>query len=323
MTLHTLLSFHLFISTDVDKLVKKQDIRGLIRLLSHPDFTVQWRAAEGLGKLGSVALPRILRLSGHPDPAVRLGMTEALADIMDPSALPVLEKMLIRDESREVRWAAAVTLGEIGDPQSIDSLVLALRDGDKYVRYGASLALRTLGWEPSGSEEAVLQAIARNSWDAIKRIPDAAIEPLIAMMSDRDPVIRMNAFQSISAQEKPVPIRAAAAGLKDSHPGVRQCAIRVLPGCGFSPLRLPKGVSKRVKVHKSPFVAALLNFLFLGLGFNYLGKWWGFLLFQVDATAILLLSLAMGSLTPYLVSYSFSAVVAVYTWHSVKSGEMR
>ncbi len=73
--------------------------------------------------------------------------------------------------------------------------------------------------------------------------------------------------------------------------------------------------------HKNPNVAAILNFLFLGLGYNYLGKWWGFLLFQVDATAILLLSLAMGSVIPYLISYSISAVVAVHTWYFVKKLE--
>jgi HEAT repeat protein len=318
MTLHTVVSFHPFKSADIDKLVKKQDIRGLIRLLSYPDFTVQWRAAEGLGKLGNAALPRILRLSGHPDPAVRLGMTEALADIRDPSALPVLEHMLSRDESAEVRWAAAISLGGIGDKKSIAPLVQALRDRDKYVRYGASLALNKMEWKPSGPEEALLQAIAGNSWDVIRSIPDAPVDPLIAMMSDRDPVIRMNAFRCISALGKPVPAQAAAAVLKDSHPGVRHCGVKVLPGCGFSPLRLPKGVSKRVKDHKSPFVAALLNFLFLGMGYNYLGRWWGFLLFQVDATAILLLSLATGSLIPYLISYSFSAVVAVHTWYSVR-----
>jgi hypothetical protein len=70
-------------------------------------------------------------------------------------------------------------------------------------------------------------------------------------------------------------------------------------------------------------VAAILNFLFLGLGYNYLGKWWGFLLFQVDATAILLLSLAMGSVIPYVISYSLSAVVAVHTWYLVKKMETR
>jgi HEAT repeat protein len=322
MTLHRVLSYHPFRSTDVDSLIKKQDVRGLVRLLSYPDFTIQWRAAEGLGKLGQKALPRIVGLSRHPDPAVRLGMTEALADIGDPSAIPVLEKMLIRDESEEVRWAAAITLGEIGDPQSIVPLVHALRDGDKYVRYGAALALRKMGWEPSGAEETLLQAIAGNSWDKIRSIPDLPIEPLIAIMEDRDPAIRINAFESLSALEKPVPARAAAAVLKDSHPAVRQCAVRELPGCGFSPLRLPKGVAKRVKDRKSPFVAAMLNFLFLGLGFNYLGRWWGFLLFQVDATAILLLSLATGSLIPYLISYSLSAVVAVYTWYLVKFEEI-
>ena len=314
-------SIHLFKAPDINELVKKQDIRGLIRLLSSPDFTVQWKAAEGLGRMGGKVVPRILRLSRNPNPMVRLGMVEALADIRDPSAVPVLEKMLTRDDSGEVRWAATLTLGAIGDPRSFGILVTALQDPDKYVRYGAALALKKMGWKPSGSEETLKYAIAGYFWDEIGNIPDPPLAPLILMMEDRDPDVRIKAFQTISSLEVPVPARAAATILKDSHAGVRHCAVRTLPECGFSPLRLPKGVSKRVKERKNPNVAALLNFLFLGLGYNYLGRWWGFLLFQVDATAILLISLAMGSVIPYVVSYSISAVVAVHTWYFVKKME--
>ncbi|MBP1928032.1 hypothetical protein J2741_000579 [Methanolinea mesophila] len=322
MTPPVTLSFHPFRTTDVESLVKKQDVRGLIRLLSYPDFTLQWRAAEGLGTLGQKAVPRIMRLSRHPNPAVRLGMAEALAAIRDPAAVPVLEKMVLTDESEEVRWAAAITLGEIGEERSIATLVRAFRDHDKYVRYGAALALGKLGWKPSCPEESLEYAISGYEWERIPDIPDPPLDPLIRMMKDPDPVIRMRAFQSIVLLEKPVPPPAAATVLKDANPELRECAVRALPGYGFSPLRLPKGVAKRVKENKNPYVAAVLNFLFLGLGYNYLGRWWGFLLFQVDATAILLLSLAMESLVPLAISYTVSAVVAVHTFYSVKFMEM-
>ena len=64
----------------------------------------------------------------------------------------------------------------------------------------------------------------------------------------------------------------------------------------------------------------LLNFFFLGLGYNYLGFWWGFLLFQVNVTAIVILSLMMGGpLIPYLASYAlWPRVFVIHTWFYVR-----
>ena len=43
-----------------------KDTRGLIRLLSHPDFDTRWKAAEALGTLGKPALDDLLREARPP-----------------------------------------------------------------------------------------------------------------------------------------------------------------------------------------------------------------------------------------------------------------
>jgi hypothetical protein len=58
----------------------------------------------------------------------------------------------------------------------------------------------------------------------------------------------------------------------------------------------------------------ILNFFFIGLGYSYLGMWWGFLLFQINVTAILIMGLRFPVYIPYLVSYAVSTVAVVHTW---------
>ena len=80
-------------------------------------------------------------------------------------------------------------------------------------------------------------------------------------------------------------------------------------------MHLPVGLAGRARPGKSPAIAAFLNLLFLGLGYNYLGRWYGFLLFQLNLTAIVLGSLIWGPLLPYAVSYTLSVPFAVQTWY--------
>ena len=77
-------------------------------------------------------------------------------------------------------------------------------------------------------------------------------------------------------------------------------------------------VPPRKRERKSAFAACLLNFLFLGLGYNYLGFWWGLVLFQLNVTAIVILGLLIGPLLPYVASYAVSAVAVVHTWFYVR-----
>ena len=300
---------------DISSMVGAGDTRGLIRLLSHPDFDTQWKAAEGLGILGGPALDDLIRELGHHDMRVRLGIIEALGYIGNPQVAPALRGILSGDPSSEIRWAAALALGNLGDPATIPSLVKALADPDKYVRFGAANALGRLAWEPGTDEESALSLIARQEWPSLLPLGSQAVGPLLRATRDRDPSIRARAVGMLGEIGGPGAGEACDPVLRDPDGEVRWKATLAFPRCGIPLMHLPMGLARRQRQGKSPVIAAVLNLLFLGLGYNYLGRWYGFLLFQLNLTAIVLASLIWGPLIPYAVSYTLSAPIAIQTWY--------
>lgn len=136
----TLLRFSA-VSVNIDRLQQRGDIPAIIRLLGDKDPTIQRHAAEALGTLGSRATPLLLEALHSANRAVRLGAVEAFGTIKDIQSVDPLIRVMHQDPVLEVRWAAALALGEIGSPNAIPSLVRLLRDNSRYLRYGAAQAL--------------------------------------------------------------------------------------------------------------------------------------------------------------------------------------
>jgi len=149
---------------DIERLRERKDIGQLTRLLQYPDFTVQWKAAEALGTLGTQAVDHLLNALLEHDLPGKLGAIEALAGIKDLRAVTPLINLLEYDKHSEIQWACAIALGEIGDPAAIGPLRDSLMNPDKYVRFGAAVALRHLGWLPDTPEERTWQLIALQEW---------------------------------------------------------------------------------------------------------------------------------------------------------------
>jgi len=175
---------------DIRALTQARDIRALIVSLDHRDFDVQWRAARALGTMGVDATLPLINLIGYPDINTRLGAIEALGAIRDPRAIGVLTALLASHETSELRWAAALALGEIGDTTATPALLAALRDNDRFVRYGAAKALEQVGWSAETDEERAFYSIALQDWDSIKNLGTSATGPLIDMLKERHPAIR-------------------------------------------------------------------------------------------------------------------------------------
>ncbi|NYT08093.1 MAG: HEAT repeat domain-containing protein [Methanomicrobiales archaeon] len=309
---------------DIDSLERNGDTDRLIRLLTDPDPTVQWKAAEALGRMGEPAAKKLIERTHHPNKAFRIGAIEALSDIREKKAVGKLTDLLLTDDSAEVRWASAIALGEIGDMEAIPVLVGSLRDPDKYVRYGSSLALDQLGWIPPTPEDTGYYLAAAQRWEDILSTPGMPAGPFIHHLKDADPDIRAHSVEVIGGLRTPDAAAACDSVLKDPSGEVRWQGILVFPDCGIPLMHLPRGLSRRKRSRKSPYIASFLNFFFLGLGYNYLGFWWGLLLFQVNVTAIVTLALftkdvmPYGTILPYLLSYIVSAVAVVHTWYYVR-----
>lgn len=303
---------------DIETLKAAQDMKGLIGLLGHRNFDIQWRSADALGSLGTTATLPLIAVLDHENIAVRLGAIEALGTIRDQRALKPLTFLLEHDQNVEVRWVAAIALGSLGIPEATGPLTRALKDPDRYVRYGAAQALRTLSWEPANDTDRAYYTIALEEWTETACLGAAATGPLIESLRDHDPASREKIVELLSGISDSHAHRACELLLKDPDSTVRWKATLAAKKCGVPVTHLPWGLSKRPRTGQNPYAAAVLNFLFFGQGYNYLGYWWGSLVFMSYLSILVLTQLQLGPFVPYLIAYPVTALFAVQTFFIAK-----
>jgi HEAT repeats/Armadillo/beta-catenin-like repeat len=299
---------------DIEIIRQQKNIPALIQALRYDDFEVQTRAAEALGSLGTEGIDELILALKTKDKDVRLGIIEALAVLRDPRSVPSLIPLLT-DTSNEIRWEAAIALGEINDPRAIPSLQQALRDPDKYVRYGAASALRKMRWKPPTVEEDAFVQVGLEEWQAVREIGEPAIPALSHVLSDRDNMVRIQSIDILGSigDEKAIP--ALIRSLADENSEVRWKTVLASPKCGVPMIHLPRGLSRRPRTRKNPLVAGFLNFMLPGLGYGYLGKWWGIMIFQIDITVTVWLFRYEGEANTYGLLLPLYVVMALHAWY--------
>jgi len=123
----------------------------LIEALEDPRDVVRLEASKALDSINlswqGRASPQIVRLLvgdlGSNDGIVRVTARRLLAAIGE-DAIKELEQAL-KNKNQWMRWEAAKTLGQIGDPAAIDALIRALRDDVFDVRWLAAEGLIAIG----------------------------------------------------------------------------------------------------------------------------------------------------------------------------------
>jgi HEAT repeat protein len=303
---------------DIELLKRQGNFPALIRLLGNGNADIRQRAAMALGESGSAALPSLVSALHSPRADIRLALTAVLGTMHDSGAVRPLSGILRDDPVTEVRWAAALALGACGSPDAISPLVSGLRDANRYVRFGAALALADLGWSPATEDEAVYRFIAMQDWVHVREMGAAATTPLMDMFRDTDPATRTALSTLIGQMGLTHAPESFQPALTDRNPGVRWRAALAAMNSGIAPQYLPRILAKRERTGPDPAAAAILNFLFLGIGYNYLGRWWGFPLFMSYMTIIVLAQLATGPFLPYLVAYPVTAVIAAHTYYAAR-----
>jgi len=309
-----MVSFFFLKKPDVDALRQQKDIPALIHALRYNDFEVQTNAAQALGTLGSEAINELILALKDKNKHVRLGIIEALSVIRDQRAVPMLTELL-NDTSSEVRWETAIALGEIGGPEVTLPLKNALRDPDKYVRYGAASALSKTGWNPASDEERAFYYVGLQEWQAVKDCGSAAIKVLSLVLRDPDSSDRIKAIETLGSigDKKAIPVLMQS--LHDENADVRWKAVLASPKCGISVMHIPRGLSHRPRHRKNPLIAGFLNFMLPGLGYGYLGKWWGIMIFQIDITATVWLFMYQGEVSTYSLLFPVYLVLAFHAWY--------
>jgi len=197
-----------FLGTNVKKLREARNVPALIAALKHNDPDIQYGAAEALGDLRDVSaidsLVEALRTSEFS--GVRWKSAEALSRIGGVSVDALISAL--SDDDEDVRWKAAIALGETGSPKGIEPLITLLCDEDRFVKSRAAAALGMIG-EPA--VEPLIRTLSEGDGDhrwgaaiALGKIRDPrSIEPLIRALADKYENVRAESAASLAAIGKP------------------------------------------------------------------------------------------------------------------------
>jgi hypothetical protein len=306
---------------DIEAMKNNQDIRGLIRLLDHRKSDIRWRAAEALGTSGEIACDPLLRVLEFPKTHVRIGVIEALAEIKSPRSVEPLIHTVQKDEIGEVRWVAAMALGEIGDIRAIPVLQASLKDIDRYVRYGSAKALEELGWSPESDDDRAYYYLALQDWDTVKKLGKSATGAITDLLKDEHPAMRARMTDMLGSIESIEAQKSCELVLRDPVEKVRWRAVLSCKRCEVPIRDLPMEISKRRRTGPSAIGAALLNLIFLGCGYDYLEKWWGMVILETYLLLFIILQLLLGLTVSILILAPITAVFATQTYFMVKREE--
>lgn len=192
----------LFGRPNIEKMMTKKDVRGLINTLSYTDTEVRKSAINALGEIGDLRAfdPLLNRIRDGRDEERNI-VVEAMVKIGSQavdSLIEVLSNERFSKEDKFVYLAAIEALVGIGDKKAVASL-LALN----IVGYwGIGKALKRIG-DPAieqaialldNEDSTVIQGAAK--W--LGEIRDVrAVEPLITLLGNEDNFVRIHAIEAL------------------------------------------------------------------------------------------------------------------------------
>jgi HEAT repeat protein len=180
----------------------------LITALEHENGGVRMRATQALGMIGDIrAIPHLIAVleelgKVYTDPmwyetsGIGAEAEEALVKMGgNPETVESLIGVL-QDGDRLERMAAARILGQIGDRRAVEPLVTALEDEDEWVRVRAAEALAEFG--DTRAVDTLIAALGHehtsvreSAAEGLGKIGDAhAVDALVAALGDDDPHVR-------------------------------------------------------------------------------------------------------------------------------------
>jgi len=154
--------------------------------------------------------------------------------VRDRSAVIPLIRAL-REINWDVRAAAIMALGDIGDRRAVEPLLETMQYIDSH--YEAREALAKIG-EPA--VESLIQALDEkleidpiDAVEAIRKIGKPAVEPLIRALRNENQLIRKNAAIALGRIGDPRAVEGLVQALKDEDVGVRKAAEQALHAISF------------------------------------------------------------------------------------------
>jgi HEAT repeat protein len=180
------------------------DLSAHAKDLASDDDAVASGAIDALVALGPQALPVVYTVFDSEDANARQNALEVLKELKLPETVPVLVKVLGKDDDPDVRYDTAVLLGQFADPRAREVIEAQLRDSEWGARTGAARACATL----CTSQD----AIDRLVWMAISDQPP---QPGIWARSS---LVKMLQKKSTDPAMADLPARVRAAIERDARP---------------------------------------------------------------------------------------------------------
>ncbi len=240
------------------KLGNAYAVKPLIHALEDKNKNVRQMAAKALGKLGDTrAVEPLIRAFGDEDSWVRASVAEALGKLGDARAVKPLIRFLkddawivrqaakealsnldaqalapISQDNRRVRKTDAA-LDKLGDTRSVEALIRDLaEDEDWLIRRAAAEALGKLG---DVAVEPLVHALEDKSlwvhWvavEALSRLGDATIEPLIHALKNGNERTRWGAAKALGKLDDARAVEPLIRALEDESWWVRWAAAEAL-----------------------------------------------------------------------------------------------
>ncbi len=148
---------------------------------------------------------------------------KALGEIGDKGAVEPLLECLNCDDHR-LQVAAAVALGQIRDKRAIGPLPGCLKSKDYNMRKAAAAALVSLLWKPETEDQKISFLIAKEDWDGLVKMREKAVEPLLDILDDKEPIVRTGAAKALGDIREKRAVEPLMRLLKDQAASVRWSA---------------------------------------------------------------------------------------------------